>query len=80
MRCRCSTLPLLYKGIELEGGFRLDIVVKRKVILELKSVDKILAVHEAQLLTYMRLTNKPVGLILNFNVPVLKNGIVRRAL
>jgi len=77
---RQIAMPLQYKGIELEGGYRLDIVVEQKVILELKSIAQILPVHEAQLLTYMRLTNKPVGLIINFNVPVLKHGIVRRVL
>jgi GxxExxY protein len=77
---RQIAMSLHYKGIELEGGFRLDIVVAEKVIVELKSIAQILPVHEAQLLTYMRITNKPVGLIINFNVPVLKHGIVRRVL
>lgn len=73
-------VPLTYKGIDLDFGYRLDLVVENSVILELKTVSHILPVHEAQLLTYMRLTNKPVGLIINFNVAVLKNGIVRRVL
>ena len=73
-------VPLHYKGVDLECGFRVDVLVQNRVILELKSVANILPVHEAQLLTYMRLMKKPVGLIMNFNVPVLKHGIVRRVL
>ncbi len=73
-------MPLRYKGIELKGAFRLDIVVENNVILELKSIANILPIHEAQLLTYMKFAKKPVGLIINFNVPVLKHGIVRRVL
>jgi len=73
-------VPLHYKGVDLECGFRIDVIVQNAVILELKSVANLLPVHEAQLLTYMRLMKKSVGLIINFNVPVLKNGIVRRVL
>ncbi|HEY6970612.1 MAG TPA: GxxExxY protein [Candidatus Angelobacter sp.] len=73
-------VPLHYKGVDLECGFRIDLIVEDTVILELKSVANILPVHEAQLLTYMRLMKKPVGFIINFNVPVLKYGIVRRVL
>jgi GxxExxY protein len=72
--------PLHYKGVDLECGFRVDILVEDTVILELKSVANILPVHEAQLLTYMKLQQKPVGFIFNFNVPVLKQGMVRRVL
>ena len=73
-------VPVIYKGVTLNCGYQLDLLVENAVILELKCVERVLPVHEAQLLTYMRLTNKPVGLIINFNVPVLKHGIVRRVL
>jgi len=77
---RQVAVPLIYKGKNLNCSFRLDMVVEDLVLLELKSVSAILPVHEAQLLTYMRLLNKRVGSIINFNVPVLKNGIVRKVL
>lgn len=77
---RQKPIPLEYKGIKLDCGYRLDIVVEEKVILEIKTVDAITPVHEAQLLTYLRLANLKVGLILNFNVPVLKDGIRRMVL
>lgn len=73
-------IPLSYKGVNLECGYRLDIIAEDAVILELKSVAQTLPVHEAQLLSYMKLMKKPVGFIINFNVPVLKHGIVRRVL
>ncbi len=73
-------LPVTYKGRELDCGYRLDMVVEDAVILELKSVEKLLPIHEAQLLTYLRLSGKTVGVLINFNVPVLKQGIVRRVL
>ena len=70
-------LPVTYKGRELDCGYRLDRVVEDAVILELKSVEKLLPIHDAQLLTYLRLSGKTVGFLINFNVPVLKQGIVR---
>ena len=73
-------LPIMYKGVALEAGYRLDVVVEDMVILELKAVEKLLPIHEAQLLTYLRLSKKPVGLLINFNVPFLKAGIVRTVL
>jgi GxxExxY protein len=73
-------LPVAYKGVRLDCGYRLDIVVAGKVVLELKSVEKIVGLHKAQLLTYLKLSKKKVGLLLNFNVPVLKDGIVRLVL
>jgi GxxExxY protein len=73
-------LPVAYKGIKLDCGYRLDIVVGGSVVLELKSIDHILPIHQAQLLTYLRLSGKRVGLIINFNAAVLKNGIVRKVL
>ena len=73
-------LPIEYKGEQLDCGYRLDFVVSGKVIVELKAVDKIDPVHEAQLLTYLRLTGCRVGLLINFNVAVLKRGIKRMVL
>jgi len=73
-------LPVPYKGLKLDCGYRLDVVVENAVIVELKSIDQISPIHHAQLLTYLRLAEKKVGLLINFNVPVLKNGIVRRVL
>jgi GxxExxY protein len=73
-------LPVEYKGLRLESGYRLDFLVEDKVIVELKAVDSMHAVHEAQLLTYLKLTRCKVGLLINFNVAVLKNGIVRKVL
>ena len=74
---RQRPLPLKYKGIKLDCGYRMDILVDDKVVVELKCVEKILPVHEAQLLTYLRLSNFKVGLIINFYTAVLKNGIKR---
>jgi GxxExxY protein len=73
-------VPVVYKGVTLDCGYRLDLMVANLVILELKSIDRVLPIHEAQLLTYMRLLSKPVGFIINFNVPALRNGIVRKVL
>ena len=73
-------LPVMYKGLKLDCGYRLDVVVNDSVVLELKSVEQILPIHQAQLLTYLRLSGKKVGLLINFNVAVLKNGIIRRVL
>ena len=75
-----SPLPLSYKGIQLESGYRLDLVVGDAVVVETKSVELLAKVHEAQLLTYLRLGGWTVGLLINFNVDVLKNGIRRRVL
>jgi len=75
---RQVTVPVIYKGVALDCGYRLDIIVEDAVILELKCVERVLAIHEAQLLTYLKLLDKPVGLIINFNVSVLKQGIVRK--
>lgn len=73
-------LPVIYKDVRLDCGYRLDLVVEATVIVELKAVEKILPIHEAQLLTYLRLSGKRVGLLMNFNVATLKDGIVRRVL
>ncbi len=76
---RQQALPVVYKGIQLDCGYRMDIVVENAVILELKTVDALLPIHEAQLLTYLRLTGLPLGLLLNFNVAVFRHGIKRIA-
>jgi len=76
---RQKELPIEYKGVKLDCGYRLDIVVWNKIILELKSSDTLLPIHEAQLLTYLKLANKKIGLLINFNVAVLKDGIKRMA-
>ncbi len=73
-------LPLEYKGLKLDCGYRLDFLVEQSVIVELKSVDQLLPIHEAQLLTYLKLTKCKIGLLINFNVPVLKQGLKRMAL
>jgi GxxExxY protein len=71
-------LPVIYRGRKVsDEGFRLDLLVDDLVILELKSVEKVQPVHAKQLLTYLRLANKPLGLLVNFNVPMLKDGITR---
>jgi GxxExxY protein len=69
-----------YRGVALECGYRLDFVVEEKVIVELKALESLDPLHEAQLLTYLKLTGLKVGLLINFNVPLLRNGIVRRVL
>jgi GxxExxY protein len=70
-------VPLLYKNQKIEHCFRLDFLIEGEIILELKSIERLLPVHEAQVLTYLRLSGKQVGLLINFNVPVLKDGIRR---
>jgi GxxExxY protein len=70
-------LPLVYKEIKLEAGYRIDLLVEDKVIVEIKSVDALAEIHKAQLMTYMKLANIKVGLLMNFNVTKLKDGIVR---
>ena len=69
--------PLEYKGTKLDCGYRIDLLIEDLVILELKSVESLLPIHEAQLLTYLKLTDFNVGLLINFNVPVLRDGIKR---
>jgi GxxExxY protein len=72
-------LPIEYKGTKLDCGYRMDIVADDQLILELKSCEGLHPIHEAQLLTYLKLTGKKVGLLFNFNVPILKQGIKRLA-
>ena len=73
-------LTVLYKGLKLDCGYKIDLIVQDTVILELKVVDRLHPIHEAQLLTYLRMTGKQVGLLINFNVPLLTQGIVRMVL
>ena len=70
-------LPIEYKGIKLYCGYRLDLIVEKTVIVEIKAVDKLLPIHEAQVMTYLKLTGLRLGLLLNFNTPVIKDGIKR---
>lgn len=69
--------PVFYKGLQLDCGYRLDLLVENRVIVELKAVEAVLPIHEAQLLTYLKLRKLRLGLLINFNVPILKNGIKR---
>jgi GxxExxY protein len=73
-------LPVLYKKVKLDCGYRMDIVVSESLVLEIKTVEKLLPIHQAQLLTYLKLSGIRTGLLINFNVPVLKNGIKRMKL
>jgi GxxExxY protein len=77
---RQVVMPLDYKGTLLDCGYRLDCVVEEKVILEIKSVDQLLPIHEAQLLTYLKLSGIRTGLLINFNVRLLKHGLKRLVL
>lgn len=70
-------VPLVYRGTVVDAAYRADLIVEGMVIVEVKSVDRLLGVHDAQLLTYLRLTNSPVGLLVNFNVPKLTDGVKR---
>ena len=73
-------LPVAYKGLQLDCGYRLDLLVADQVVVEIKSVERLLPIHEAQLLTYLKLGGWKAGLLINFNEPVLKKGIRRRVL
>jgi GxxExxY protein len=70
-------LPVVYEGVELATAFRVDFIVKKCLIVEIKCVERVLPVHRAQLLSYLRLTGLPLGLLINFNVPHLRHGIFR---
>jgi GxxExxY protein len=72
-----QVVPIRYKDVILEDGYRLDLLVENEIIVEIKAIEVVLAVHYAQLLSYLRLTNKPLGLLINFNVPVLVKGVKR---
>lgn len=73
-------LPVTFKGLQLDCGYKIDLLIEDAVVVELKSVERLLPVHEAQLLTYMKLARKSVGLLINFNMPLLTQGIIRRVL
>ena len=73
-------LPVIYRGEELDLDFRIDLLVENEIVIELKAIEGILPVHEAQLLTYLKLSQKKIGLLINFNVPLMKNGIKRMIL
>ncbi len=73
-------IPVVYRGVRLETGFRLDLLVAGSVIVELKAVEDLLPIHEAQLLTYLKLTGKRLGFLVNFNTTLIKHGIKRIAL
>jgi GxxExxY protein len=73
-------VPVRYKGLNLDCAYRLDVLVEGSVIVEIKSVDALIGIHQAQLLTYMKITQKPVGLLINFNKSILKDGVIRKVL
>ena len=77
---RQAELPVMYDGIRIDVGYRIDLLVEDLVVVELKSIAEFLPIHEAQLLTYLKLSRRKVGLLMNFNVPVLRDGLKRRVL
>jgi GxxExxY protein len=74
-----NPVPVTYESVQIDEAFRADLIVQHKVIVELKSVEKIAPVHQMQLLTYLRLSGLRLGLLINFNVPIIKSGITRVA-
>ena len=70
-------LPVVYDGIKLDAGYRIDLLVENEIVVELKAIEKVLPIHEAQLLSYLKLSGRQVGLLLNFNVVHFRNGIKR---
>lgn len=74
---RQQAIPVVYEDVKMDLGFRADLIVEDKVVVEIKSVEAIAPVHKKQLLTYLRLTDKKLGLLINFNVELIKNGITR---
>jgi len=77
---RQKALPVIYRGVKVDCGYRIDLLVEGKVIIELKAVGKLEPIHEAQLLSYLKLSSCKIGLLINFNVKVLKNGVRRLVL
>ena len=79
LRAECQKpIPVYYRGVEVyDQGFRIDLLVEDKIVVELKSVENVKDIHKKQLLTYLRLSNKPLGLLINFNKVLLKDGITR---
>jgi len=74
---RQKVLPIRYKSILVDQGYRVDLLVEKSVLVELKSVEQLARIHESQLIAYLRLSGCPIGLLINFNVPILKRGITR---
>lgn len=74
---RQKILPVFYDGMTIDNGYRIDLLVEGQIVIELKAVEKVLPVHEAQLLSYLRLSNSSLGLLINFNTKYLKDGIYR---
>ena len=70
-------MPVVYDGEKIDCGFRLDMLLEDKIIVEIKAVEEVLPVHKAQILTYLKITNLHLGFLINFNVPIIKNGIQR---
>lgn len=70
-------LPVIYKEVKLDCGYRMDLVVENEVVIEIKAVERMIPLFEAQLLSYLKMAQKPIGLLINFHVPVLKSGIKR---
>lgn len=71
------SIPLFYKGVELSKDFRIDILVEKEIIIEIKAVELLLPIHKAQIISYLKLTDKKLGFLINFNVELLKNGFNR---
>ena len=71
------TIPLMYKGVKLSKNFKIDILVEGEIIIELKAVEALLPIHKAQIISYLKLANKRIGFLVNFNVPLIKQGIQR---
>ena len=71
------SIPLMYKGVELSKEFKIDLLIENEIIIELKSVEFVLPVHHAQIISYLKLTDKKLGLLINFNVPLIRDGIQR---
>ena len=76
---RQKEIPIKYRGVKLDCGYRIDIIVENRLLVELKACESLMPVHEAQVLTYLKLTGIKLGLLINFNVPLLKDGIKRLA-
>jgi GxxExxY protein len=74
---RQVSLPIVYRDLRIEAGYRLDLVIEDLIVVEIKAVERLLAVHDAQVLTYLKLSGRQLGLLINFNVPVIKLGIKR---
>jgi GxxExxY protein len=77
---RQSPIPVVYKDVKLECGYRIDLFVEGRIVVELKAVDALAPIHEAIILTYLKLSERPLGLLISFNVPILKDGIRRSIL